>query len=379
MKVLLINYEYPPLGGGAGNATKHIGEQLAKLGCEVAVITTKYKNFPREEMINGVKIYRLPALRRRSNQSSILEMITFILSGIWHRKKVLRRFQPEVAIAFLGIPSGGVAWWYWQKNKIPYIVSLRGGDVPGTQPEQLKLYHLICKPLIKSIWRKAKYVVANSKGLRDLAALTLNEREILSIPNGVDLGIYQPGGEKSPAESVRLLYVGRVSMEKRLDLLIEALAELKHLNWKLQIVGEGPVLKELKQQVIRTNLTARIEFTGWKSREELVKFYQQADVFVFPSTSEGMPNVVLEAMACGLPVITSKIPGCEELVEEGVNGFLIEPRNKAHLIAGLIKLITSPEQRRQLGEQSRKKVKAYSWERVGQAYFELLQRMVSDD
>lgn len=379
MKVLLINYEYPPIGGGAGNATKHIGEQLVKLGCEVAVVTTKYKGLAREELINGVKIYRLPALRRRSNQSSVHEMITFILSGIWHRNSVLRRFQPPVIIAFLGIPSGLVAWWYWRKNKIPYIISLRGGDVPGTQPEQLKLYHSICKPLIKNIWQEAKYVVANSKGLRELASRTMKEKVILTIPNGVDLTTYKPRGEKGATESVRLLYAGRVSMEKRLDLLIEALTELKHLNWKLQIVGEGPELKELKQQVIRNELTERVEFSGWKRQEELVKIYQQADVFVFPSTSEGMPNVVLEAMACGLPVITSKIPGCEELVEDGVNGFLIKPRNKEQLKVALIKLITSPEQRGQFGEQSLMRVKTYSWEKVGQSYFELLQQIAGDD
>lgn len=367
------------MGGGAGNATKHIAEQLVKLGCEVAVVTMNYTGLARDELINGVKIYRLPALRRRPNQSSVIEMITFILSGIWHRKSVLRRFQPTVIIAFLGIPSGVVAWWYWRKNKIPYIVSLRGGDVPGTQPEQLKLYHLICKPLIKNIWREAKYVVANSKGLKDLATRTMSEKEILTIPNGVDLTTYKPGGEKRASESVKLLYAGRVSMEKRLDLLIETLAELKHLNWKLQIVGEGPLLKNLKRQVIRNELVERIEFSSWKRREELVKIYQQADVFVFPSTSEGMPNVVLEAMACGLPVITSRIPGCEELVEDGVNGFLIEPLNKDQLKAALIKLISSPEQRGQLGEQSISKAKAYSWERVGQSYFELLQRIAGND
>lgn len=376
MKVLLINYEYPPLGGGAGNTSRYIGEWLSRFGCEVSVITMTFRTLPRIEVKNGVTIYRIPSLRRSLYKSNVAEMLSYIASCIWNRKSIYTRFHPDVAIAFLGIPSGLVAWWYKRTHKTPYILSILGGDVPGTQPEQLKLYHFLCKPIIKKIWLDAEFVVANSSGLRELARKTMTEKEILCIPNGIDTTIFRPPEKKISTDYVRLLYVGRVSFEKRLDILIEALAELKDLPWRLNIIGDGPHLKTVKSLVEKNELGARVTFLGWIEREQLINYYQQADVFVFPSTSEGMPTVVLEAMACGLPVITTRIPGCEELVLHEINGLLIEPRNKVQLIQALTRLINDAEIRSKFSSNSVTRAETFNWEKISRAYYDLLLKIV---
>jgi glycosyltransferase involved in cell wall biosynthesis len=372
MKTLLINYEYPPLGGGAGNATRAIGERLVTLGSDVTVVTMSYRNLPREETGNGVRIIRVPSLRKSLSQSNVFEMVTYILSSVLRGPSVFSSFKPDAMLAFLGIPSGVVAGWYKTIYRIPYIVSVRGGDVPGTQPEQMATYHKLCKPLIKKVWRGAAYVVANSKGLQDLARETMPDREILMIPNGVDVSVFKPSPKKTRHDEIKLLYVGRLSYEKRLDLLIEALANLKDNSWQLTIVGEGPVRKELEKKVQTHGLQDRITFAGWIDREELPATYGKADLFVFPSNSEGMPNVVLEAMASGLPVITTKIRGCEELVKHEENGLLIEPDNQAKLETALKRVLIDEGTRIKFGQASIKRAHEFSWDEVARKYHDLL-------
>ena len=103
MRILMINYEYPPLGGGAGNATHHIAGQLAEMGHKVAVMTSSFRDLQTKERDRGVEIFRIPVLRRSSHRCSIVEMATFILSGLINCPEVVRRFKPDRTIAFFGI------------------------------------------------------------------------------------------------------------------------------------------------------------------------------------------------------------------------------------------------------------------------------------
>jgi len=194
-----------------------------------------------------------------------------------------------------------------QIHGIPYIVSLRGGDVPGFRPYDFWLYHRIAVPFLHIIWHGAAAVVANSKGLRDLATAFDSTVEIEIIPNGVDEArFWMPERRWS---SPRILSVGRIVHQKGLDLALGALAGLKHLPWDWRIAGDGPDLPHLEARLIHEGLQERVRFLGWRRADELVQEYQTASMFVFPSRHEGMPNALLEAMASGLPVIASRIAG----------------------------------------------------------------------
>ena len=371
MNILVLNYEYPPMGGGAGNAAKYISEHMASQGHSVHVITMRHKSLPPSETINGVAIHRISSLRRKLNQSNVIEMLSFIVSAIFRYRKTLRGWSPDVSIAFLGLPSGAVSWWLKKRRRIPYIVSIRGGDVPGTQPEQLKLYHALCKPFIKTIWRNAQFVVANSLGLRDLALETLPDKDILFIPNGVDLSIFKPGETQHDTSTLHLLFVGRLSREKRVDLLIHALAAIHHESWDLSIVGDGPESSTIKSLIAQRGLSDRISCTGWLDKATLLKTYQRSDIFVFPSTSEGMPNVILEAMACGLPVVTTRIRGCQELIEHEINGLLVKSDDCQELIQAMERLMSAQNLHRRMSIFNRETAQKYSWKEVGERYLEL--------
>jgi glycosyltransferase involved in cell wall biosynthesis len=185
------------------------------------------------------------------------------------------------------------------------------------------------------------------------------------LPRGLDTSFFNPKNSdpkfwekfgKKPDE-IGLLYVGRISKEKNLDVAAAAVHELRAegLPVRLLVVGDGPYLKELRQQVPDAC------FTGYLKGQELGAAYSSSDIFVFPSTTDTFGNVVLEAQAAGLPCIVSDLGGPCELVRDGSDGIItraLDVRDFTHAIRFLVK---DPELRRQMGENARSKVKDRNW------------------
>src|SRR5437868_4894955 len=131
MRILLINYEYPPAGGGAATATQALARALLALGHAVTVVTARFGDAPTNFTEEGVKIRRVASWRRSADRSGYLEKIAFLLSGLVFVPGVVERHAIEGIIAFFSIPSGPIALRAARLHKIPYVISLRGGDVPG--------------------------------------------------------------------------------------------------------------------------------------------------------------------------------------------------------------------------------------------------------
>jgi glycosyltransferase involved in cell wall biosynthesis len=371
MRILVINSEYPPIGGGAGNAAANIAGRLAAMGHQVLVLTAHFGGLPYSEQQDGVTILRSRALRRRQDRSDPLEQLAFIASGSFRASSLVRSFRPQVTLAFFGMPSGAIAWLLKKRYQVPYIVSLRGGDVPGFRPYDFRVYHKLIGPCLRVIWRAAAAVVANSNGLRELARAFDPSIEIPVIPNGVDTLRYT--ADRREWSPVRLFSAGRVVYQKGFDLGLRALAGLQDLEWEWFIAGDGSQMASLQSLTRELGLAERVHFLGWQSREQLVKWYHQANLFLFPSRHEGMPNALLEAMASGLPIVATRIAGNEELVLDGLTGRLVEPENAASLQDGLRNLIVEETLRRQMGQASRLRAEQeYSWENVARLYSDML-------
>ena len=386
MRILFLNSEYPPLGGGAGNASACLAAELADLGNEVLLLTSRYRDFPQQEKIltkggNSYLIKRLPALRRKAERSNALEQGLFMLTAAFYGLPIVKQWQPQVVIAFFGVPCGAAAlFWKWRLG-VPYIVSLRGGDVPGFRPYDFALYHRLISPLLHGVWRQAKAVVANSNGLKELAHRFDSSVPIEVIPNGVDTEYFQPaanGMQKSNEShaALRLLFVGRVVYQKGLDILFHALGRLRDYAWQLTVVGDGPLRESLNHLAEDLGIADRIKFVGWVNRDELPAIYQQADVFVFPSRHEGMSNVVLEAMASGLPVIASDIAGNQELIISGENGFLIKPEVGSELGEVLEQIMRQPRVLPAMGEKAQHYINQhFSWRKSAEQYVAVIHRL----
>lgn len=373
MHILLLNSEYPPIGGGAGNASANVARCLAALGHQVTVVTAHFGDQPAQETREGVTVYRIPALRRKQDRSGALEQLAFIASASLWTLNWSRQNRPNATLAFFGMPSGAVAWLLKAVRKIPYIVSLRGGDVPGFRPYDFKTFHKLIGPFLRVIWHAASAVIANSQGLYELAHAFDASIQIPIIPNGVDVTRFDasPRDQSLP----RLLSAGRIVYQKGLDLGLRALAQLKDLDWHWNIAGDGPQVDALKFLAQELGIAERITFLGWQSKEDLSQDYHQANLFLFPSRHEGMPNAVLEAMASGLPVAATRIAGSEELVLDGETGCLVPTEDVDALRDALRSLLSDAPLREQMGTASRLRVeREYSWENVALQYSEYLKK-----
>jgi glycosyltransferase involved in cell wall biosynthesis len=227
--------------------------------------------------------------------------------------------------------------------------------------------------MIKLVWHHASAVVANSQGLKAIAALFDGSIPIEVIPNGINSTNFHPGErELTPA---RLLFVGRLVYQKGGDILLDALAKIKDHDWELSVVGDGPRRPDWENQADKLGLGDRVHFQGWLDKADLLVQYQKANIFVLPSRHEGMPNVVLEAMGCGLPVIATRIAGSEDLVLDGNTGYLINPDSPHELSEALLKLIDHKEDINKMGEAARTRViENFSWDSVADRYLTLLSR-----
>jgi glycogen(starch) synthase len=369
MRILAINYEFPPLGGGAGNATACLAREWAKAGHEVEILTGGFRDLPRVQEQDGYTVRRIRSPRRHQGQCSVLEMCSFLGLSLLPALQRGSAFRPDVAIAFFSIPSGPAAWLLKAAVGTPFVVSLRGGDVPGFDARNMGQMHQVTAPITSLIWRDASAVVANSSGLRELASAFAPDLPIAEIPNGVDTQRFSPSPNGPEPDGVAdLLFVGRLAKQKGLDVLLDALALLPNAVWRLRIVGDGPERVALANQARRLGMENRVVFHGWAQRDELPQLYRSSDIFVFPSNDEGMPNVLLEALACGLPVVATRVAGNDQLISTE-NGFLVPPRDPTAFAAGLAPLLNDPSLRLRLGIRSRGlAVERYAWSTAARAY-----------
>ncbi len=373
MHILIVNSEYPPIGGGASNASAHLAVQFVKQGQQVTVLTTAFDKLSLEETVDGVGVIRLPGVRKKADRSTAFEQIVFMLSAATLGMVWVHRLRPDVVLAFFGAPSGVAAWVWSFFFKLPYVVSLRGGDVPGFRPYDFARQHRLLGPLLHQVWRRAGAVVANSEGLRQLAYKFDARHPVSVIPNGVDMQAFKD--EERSWMPPRLLFVGRIVFQKGLDLLLDALAKLKAVDWELAIAGDGPNLENLKRRAQGLGIIEKTNFLGWQDRTNLAATFQQANLFVYPSRHEGMPNAVLEAMAGGLPVLATRIAGNEELVTEKT-GRLVPPEDVEALQAALEKLLPDAQLRKNLGAAGRQRAATeYSWSGAAKAYLALMRKV----
>jgi glycosyltransferase involved in cell wall biosynthesis len=368
MTYLLINYEYPPLGGGAATASKNLGDALTRRGNRVVVLTSAYKHLRGVADEDSITVIRVPAWRTSIHRSGMVQMTAYILSGCWHAPGIAQAYQIERVLAFFSIPGGAVARWVQYRRSLPYAVSLRGGDVPGTEPG-LRLFYRLLKGLRRNILRHARYISAPSHGLKQLSEMA-DPFAVKVIPNAVDCEYFRPAlqSQRSP---LTLLSVGRLHQQKNVSQVLEILLAVRNQSGMpaiARVIGDGPERQNLQKFAHRHGLDGAVSFEGWLPRNDVAAAYRSATVLVHLSSYEGMSNVVLEALASGLPVVASRIPENIELIEPEWNGFLFDLNEASPKIAqAIVRLYESPDLWTQLSHRARERVTAgYSWDRVAE-------------
>ncbi len=371
MNILIINYEFPPIGGGGGIATYYIARELCRKGHTVHVLTSHFRELRWHETIEDIHVYRVPVLRKRRDYCSVLEMASFILTSLPMLVYLLCTRRYDLLHIFFGVPSGPLGYVAKKLFGIPYLIRMGGGDVPGFRPFQYKRLYKLLMPFLNALWRNADFLVANSGGLRAMAHKTFPDLPIQVIPNGVDLRRFTDGFHRCPDREVRILFVSRLIRRKGLQFLIEAIPhilEQTQESFVIKVVGDGPDKEYFTSKIEELGIQQYVKFYGYVNHGKLPEYYLDADLFVLPSLAEGMPNVVLEAMGSGLPVVATHVPGSEELVHHGENGMLVEARDVQGLARALTMLINDRNLREIMGEESKQVARNYTWEIVAKQY-----------
>jgi glycosyltransferase involved in cell wall biosynthesis len=375
MKILMLNYEFPPIGGGAGHAHRCLlGEYARRNDLQVDVLTSGCQaGLVQEDFADSIRIFKVGIHKTNPHYWRKLEVIAWLFKARRHYLRLLNQNPYDLVHAFFAFPTGWLC--YRTADRVPYILSLRGSDVPGYNV-RLGLDYILLAGLFRRIWRKASWIAANSTGLRDLAKRFMPELDIANIPNGVDIQQYQPRPNPLPGRPVNLLSVGRLISRKRIDWLIDAAghAVKQGLDIRLNIVGQGNLLGPLQQKVAAMNLSERVIFKGLVEREQMPDLYRANDIFVMASEHEGMSNAMLEAIASGLPVITTPCEGVEELI--GENGILINYPNMEGFAAAIKTITSSTETYRAMANAGRRTAEKYSWSAVADRYIEHYRRLI---
>jgi glycosyltransferase involved in cell wall biosynthesis len=369
MRLLLLNYEFPPLGGGASAATLHMARELAARGHQVDVLTSSVRGHAAEELIDGVRVHRVLSLRRGVHDAGLVGAATYLVSATWKLRKLTRAGSFDCAHFFFALPTGALAplWVRWTKQS--YVVALRGSDVPGYDGGALlAALHRALRPLTRRILSGARQVTANSESLRDLAQGSFPGIPIEVITNGVCTTTFRPR-RRPETESRRLLSVARLVSRKGLEDLIKALSDARLAESTLTIVGDGPLRSKLKVLARSRGVAHRVVFAGRLHGHELSECYEKADCFVLPSHAESCSMSLLEAMASGLPVVAARTGGIPELIEDGTNGKLFEAGDVSDLAAALAWMFASDERRRRIGAANRERAIArFGWPAIVSSY-----------
>ena len=298
-------------------------------------------------------------------------MTSFLLSAFIYLPKIVLREQIEAAIVFFSFPCGFLGLWGKRLFGIPYVISLRGGDVPGNEPG-LDHLHKALQPLRRLIMKKSMTIVANSNGLKRMSEQA-DPFPVQVIPNGVDTVFFSP--EHHSNDNFRFLFVGRFQEQKNLFFLLEnvnSFAQSTTREFELHMVGDGPQKKALRDYAERLMIRDRIKWHGWCDKETLRAVYRQSDCILNPSFYEGMPNVLLEAMACALPAIASNVIGNNEVVCDGVTGYLFNLHQPQSFQTSLQSIIDNAEIAGQFAINARKRVEQdFSWTTMAGRYEDL--------
>ena len=263
-------------------------------------------DLPAYEERSGVHIHRVPCWRRHQHYCTAPELLTTIVPSYRKALELARAHDYDLAHCHFVVPTGIVAYLLQRRIGLPYVLTCHGSDVPGYNPDRFSLLH----PLIAPFWRR---IVAGSIATTSPSAFLeglvrrVLDRPVEVIPNFFDATPI----DRTPADRRRVLVVSRLVKRKGVDTLIDAMAGLPR-DWELLVVGDGPCLPALRRQAAAHKL--RAQFLGHVPRDQLDALYGSAAIFALPSLQENFPMVLLEAMAAGCAVVTTRTEGCLEVV-----------------------------------------------------------------
>ncbi|HEX8003492.1 MAG TPA: glycosyltransferase [Mycobacteriales bacterium] len=300
------------------------------------------------------------------DKAKLAQVPTFLLAELAAVRSAVRRFKPDVIHAHWVVPQGAAV--ILAAPGVPFVVTTLGGDLyalKGALPTRIK----------RAVVSRASAFTTQNADMRDkLVDLGAPPERTHVMPVGADLTTIRAAGEGVERVPGRLLFAGRLVEKKGVAVLLDALRDLPHEGWSLEVAGDGPLRADLERRAAGLPVT----FLGQCTRVEMARAMAAAEVVVVPSVpaasgdQDGLPVVMLEAMGAGAAIVASRLPGLDEAVVDGESGVLVPPGDVTALRDTLGSLLADPARRESLGKAASVRAEEFSVEAMGEKFVGLL-------
>jgi len=378
MNICLVNAFFHPYTGGTEKHMYELGRRVAKRE-NVFVYTSKLKGTKAQEVLEGMKIYRTDV---STYKMPLIYPPPFVIAP--KVKKEIQELDEKFDFDIFHLhgrwyPSFDFVAKYAKSKRKLFMLTLHEARPVGISPLITFLGTLFDAAYGKKVLGAADRLIAVCKFVKeDIAKYGINKGKIEVIYNGVDTGFFKPSKKTfkekySDRFDVLLVFVGRLIQQKGLPYLIDAMAEIvrEYPRTGVLITGRGKEKEKLEARVRNLALDKNIVFSGFIPEEQLPNLYSSADIFVLPSLWEVLPIALLEALACGAPLLVSDAGGNPEVVENGINGFTFKRRDTQGLAEKIRMMIDDEKTRKRMGKKSREiAVKKFDWEQIAKRTME---------
>ena len=379
LKILVINYEFPPLGAGGGVATYDLALEWEKYG-RVDVLTSNYKGLDSFENVKGINIFRTKVLFRKSRDAaSFISMFSFLITGFITGFKLCKRNRYDIINTHFAVPSGPLGYILGKLFKIPNVLSLHGGDIYDPSKRLSPHRSFIFGRIVKFILNRADKIVAQSSNTRDNAVTYYKpNKEIKIIPLAFHPPIMGRKGRDSiglDKDSFYFITICRLVKRKSIDTILHAMSEINNKKIKFLVMGEGPEKDFLVNLTDELGLNDRVKFLGFIANEDKYVYLKNSNSFILVSMHEGFGIVFMESMFIGLPIISSNHGGQVDFLEDEENALLIDVGDVEACKKGMLRVYKDKELRRKMYTKNKKKVKDFYGEGVAYEYIKIFREL----
>jgi glycosyltransferase involved in cell wall biosynthesis len=390
MRIMIASSTYVPAMNGQAVFTTNLAEGLAKRGHKVMVVLDSHQVRALTTYVNGVQIEELRSMS-----------LNFIHAGVYFSpfpgkevKQLFSTFQPEIVHIQDHYPTCRVVVQEARKRNIKLVGS--NHFIPDNLAPYVPGLSKI-KPLFNWVlwrWMSSVYLHVDAVSSQSIAAANLMHLQgfnmpILPISCGIDLSLYYPNLRENrrmyrqrygiDLDKKVFFFLGRIDGEKRIDLLLRVMQQMKRADIQMVIAGHGKVENSLRQMAKDIGLHDKLKFTGFIPAEDLPGLLNSVDVFIMPSEAELLSISTLEAMACGRPVLLANALALPELVKVGVNGYLFSPGDVQDLMHQMVLLADHPERWEEMGNASHEIALEHNLDVTIQKFENLYLKLTSND
>lgn len=381
LRILIVNYEFPPLGGGGGVATYDLALEWKKAG-QVDVLTSNFADLPSYENMDGINVYRTRIFFRKSRDAAtFISMLSYVFTGFFKGISLARKNRYDVINTHFAVPSGPLGYILSRIFRIPNVLSLHGGDIYDPSKKLSPHDSFIFSRVVKFILNAADRIVAQSTNTRDNAIKYYNPAKDVEV---IPLAFHPPAEVKVSRKELNLekdmfyvITVGRLIKRKSLQTLIRAMGIIKKKNIRLLIVGDGPEREYLDSVVKETGTSGMITFLGFLDDMDKYRYLKASDLFALTSLHEGFGIVFMEAMHTGLPIVCTNHGGQVDFLKQRENAILIDVGDVEACAKGILELEKNAGLYKKISAGNKIKIKDFYAENVAKQYINIFNELIS--